>query len=134
MDEETRLAAVIWQQEVAYWDYLRAGDIDGYMTLWHENVVAWPNQRDAPQGKAGVRRHMAGLIGAIDLDTVAVELKPVAVATFGNDLGVVHYELHLQAETKTGPVAVHERLCHTWRHSADGWQIVGGMSAPLGAS
>jgi ketosteroid isomerase-like protein len=133
MDEHTPLAAAIWQQEVAYWDYLLAGDIDGYMTLWHEDVAAWPNNRAAPQGKAGVRRHMAGLIGAIDRNTIAIDLKPVAIATFGPDLGVVHYELHLQAETTTGPVTVHERLCHTWQRSGESWQIIGGMSAPLDA-
>jgi len=38
----------VWDLEHASWNYLRAGDLDGYMSLFHESVVGWPNNQVKP--------------------------------------------------------------------------------------
>ena len=32
----------VWQMEEAYWRYVQAGDVEQYVTLWHERFVGWP--------------------------------------------------------------------------------------------
>lgn len=32
----------VWQMEEAYWRYVQAGDVEHYVTLWHERFVGWP--------------------------------------------------------------------------------------------
>ena len=45
----------VWQLELASWNHLRAGDLDAYMSLFHEDVVGWPNNQAAPLNKAELR-------------------------------------------------------------------------------
>ncbi len=34
--------AKVWSLEAACWQYVQNGDVDRYLTLWHENFVGWP--------------------------------------------------------------------------------------------
>jgi hypothetical protein len=36
--EETQ----IWNLETAYWDYVKANDLEKHRALWHEDFVGWP--------------------------------------------------------------------------------------------
>lgn len=33
--------AAAWQLEEAYWQHVKANDLDGYRTLWDERFVGW---------------------------------------------------------------------------------------------
>ena len=43
--------AQIWQLEKAYWEYVKANDLEKYRALWHENFVGWPFVSSAPVRK-----------------------------------------------------------------------------------
>jgi hypothetical protein len=32
----------VWALEEAYWEYVQSGDVDHYLTLWHEDFIGWP--------------------------------------------------------------------------------------------
>ena len=32
----------VWQMEETYWRYVQAGDVERYVTLWHDRFVGWP--------------------------------------------------------------------------------------------
>ena len=34
--------AQVWELEKAYWEYVKANDLEKYRALWHENFVGWP--------------------------------------------------------------------------------------------
>ena len=34
--------AQIWNLEKAYWEYVKANDLEKYRALWHEDFVGWP--------------------------------------------------------------------------------------------
>jgi hypothetical protein len=38
----------IWKLEKAYWDYVKANDLEKYRALWHEDFVGWPLFSPAP--------------------------------------------------------------------------------------
>ena len=131
MVDESMLRDEVWNQEVAYWEYLRTANLENYMSLWHEDVVGWPNNHEEPTNKEGIHQLMSGLVNALQLESITFDLKPKVVRIFG-DIGVVHYEIHVQGLLKTGSeIAVHERIIHTWLKTDNGWKIISGMSAPL---
>ena len=81
--------------------------------------------------KGGIHQRVAGLLAAIELKSATVELKPMSVRLYGH-VGVVHYEAHARAQTRTGTaIDDRERYTHTWLRTEQGWKIIGGMSAPL---
>ena len=43
--------AQVWQLEKAYWEYVKANDLDKYRALWHDNFVGWPFVSSAPVRK-----------------------------------------------------------------------------------
>jgi hypothetical protein len=43
--------AQICHLEKAYWEYVKANDLENYRALWHENFVGWPLVNEAPDQK-----------------------------------------------------------------------------------
>lgn len=125
----TAAEADLWQHEVAYWDLLRAGDMERFLALWHDEVIAWPSNQSAPADKSTVHHLRSDLIARVDLTAADIRIIPRAVRLYG-DTGVVYYELHLIPAEPHG-TAIHNRMVHTWQRAEDGWRIIGGMSAPL---
>ena len=131
MVNESILSDEVWNQEVAYWEYLRTDDLESFLSLWHDDVVGWPNNYGEPTDKAGIHQLMSGLVDAIQLESITFDLRPNAVRIFG-DIGIVHYEVHIQGFLKAGSdIAVDERITHTSLNTENGWKIISGMSAPL---
>ena len=42
----------VWAMEESYWRYVQAGDVEGFLSLWHENFVGWPSQMAQPVTRA----------------------------------------------------------------------------------
>ena len=36
-------AEKVWSQEKAYWEYVKANDLQKYRTLWHTDFLGWPS-------------------------------------------------------------------------------------------
>lgn len=129
MTVEQNLLDELWNREVAYWDYAKAADLTSYLSLWHEDVVAWPNNQPTPINKDNLREIVDR--GFTSIQFKSVDLKPLSVHICG-DTGIVYYEIHHVAITKDGTEFVtHERITHTWLKTQDTWKIIGGMSAPI---
>jgi len=32
----------VWNLERAYWEYVKANDVEKYRALWHDDFVGWP--------------------------------------------------------------------------------------------
>ena len=43
--------APVWNLEKAYWEYVKANDLEKYRALWHENFLGWPFVSSAPVRK-----------------------------------------------------------------------------------
>ena len=41
----------MWKLETAYWNYVKAADLDGYRKLWHRDFVDWPSSSSQPARK-----------------------------------------------------------------------------------
>jgi ketosteroid isomerase-like protein len=132
MQGKSDLTDEVWSQEVAYWDYLTAADLDAFLSLWHEDFIGWPNNQPVPINKTGLRKMMDAAFKTIRLESASYDLKPYSVRVIG-EISIVYYEAHASAETKDGQeIATHERYTHIWMRTTKGWKIIGGMSASLG--
>ncbi len=130
--EFSRSQNEVWQMEEAYWKDVKDAKLTHYMTLWHEQFLGWPRDRDKPVGKAGLedgaKRKMA------DGHIVNYEILSKAVSVVG-DTGVTQYSVRVVRVTKAGNEETYiSRVTHTWLKTGSSWQIIGGMSAPIESS
>ena len=123
----------IWNLEKAYWDYVKANDLEKYRALWHENFLGWPPASSAPVRKVHVTDWLtANRSKGVKLESYAIE--QVAIQVTG-DIGVVHYRIKMEwsgpkpTDNETETIRVH----HTWLRSNGTWEILAGMGAPVNA-
>jgi hypothetical protein len=123
----------VWALENHYWEYVKNGDSEHYLTLWHKDLIGWGCAFAAPHpsGKGNV----GGWVVKIGADHVrfTADVTREAAQDFGNVV-VVHYITPMMFEYPDGRVInkdVGFKVTHTWMHVGDTWQIIGGMCAPL---
>jgi len=122
----------VWSGEQRYWDFRTAGKIDEYMTLWHQDVTAWPRTLAKPGGKNDVRREVSNLLTNTRPGSYTVRLEPLSVH-LNDDFAFVFYRAHASRLDAAGNrVETHGRIHHTWWHTQSGWQIIAGMGADDG--
>ena len=126
--------AQVWSLEKAYWEYVKANDLEKYRTLWNENFLGWPYISSAPTRKDHITDWItANTSKGVKLQSYAIE--PLAIQVTG-DVAINHYRIKAnwatseEAEVRTDLL----RITHTWIHTHGTWQILGGMSAPVNAN
>lgn len=121
----------VWEREAAYWRYVKAGNVDDYVALWHDRFIGWPCGRDHPKRKASIGdwvrevrdKHIS----------VAVNLTQEGAEDFGNVV-VVHYRFTRVDTYPDGKIEGQGKLSkitHTWMKQGGTWLIVGGMCGTL---
>jgi ketosteroid isomerase-like protein len=121
----------VWSLEDDYWRYVKAGDVEGYRTLWHENFVGWPCHEDRPVGKPSIGRWVEEIRES--KATFTSEMTREGAQAFG-DTVVVHYGVTMVRKYPDGRVEGQgqlSKITHTWMRVGNTWQIVGGMCGRL---
>jgi ketosteroid isomerase-like protein len=123
--------AQLWQLEKAYWEYVKANDLEKYRALWHENFVGWPFVSSVPVRKDHITDWItANTFKGITLQSYAIEQLAIQVT---GDVAIDHYRIKATWANNEA-VAVRTdsfRITHTWIRMHGTWQIIGGMSAPV---
>jgi ketosteroid isomerase-like protein len=119
----------VWEMEENYWRYVQAGDVESYLTLWHEDFVGWPCSTWEPADKTNVANWVRNIR---DKEwRLTYELKPLAIRLFG-DIAVVHYAATYVFDYGDGTGAGEgepRKFTHTWMKVDGQWQIITGMCA-----
>jgi ketosteroid isomerase-like protein len=127
--EETQ----IWQLEKAYWEYVKASDLEKYRALWHDNFIGWPFVSAAPVRKDHITDWItANTSKGIGLQSYSIE--QLAIQVTGN-VATNYYRINAAWANRAGTEVKNEklRITHTWIRSDGTWQIIGGMSSPVNA-
>ena len=120
----------VWKLEQAYWKYVQAGDLDSYRNLWHANFLGWPGSSATPKRKDHITDWIANYTNK-GLRLKSYNLKPAGSQATGNVV-VTHYWITDRWVDKEGHgKGDTNRITHTWIRTPGGWQIIGGMSAPV---
>ncbi|HEV2487324.1 MAG TPA: hypothetical protein VGT08_17490 [Terracidiphilus sp.] len=123
----------VWKLETAYWEDVKALDLDKYRDLWHVNFVGWPYVSSQPLRKDHITDWITNYTQK-ELSLRWFSIHQAASQSTG-DLVVTHFWVTTFWADKAGhgePSA--QRITHTWIKTARGWQIIGGMSAPIPAN
>jgi ketosteroid isomerase-like protein len=126
--------AQIWNLEKAYWEYVKANDLEKYRALWHEDFVGWPLVSSAPVRKDHITDWItANTLRGLKLQSYAIEQLAVHVT---GDVAINYYRIKTTWATGEGAEARTDafRITHTWIRTNGTWQIIGGMSAPVNAN
>lgn len=127
--------AQIWNQEKAYWEYVKANDLETYRALWHDDFVGWPESSTEPAHKDHITDWITNMT-AQGLKLQSFEIDQRAIKITGN-IAIDHYRIKgIWGKADTGEVVTTDRarITHTWIRTSDGtWKILGGMSAPVNA-
>jgi len=123
--------AQVWSLEDSYWRFVKAGDVENYRTLWHENFIGWPCHEDRPVGKAAIGNWVQEIHAKrISFDS---SLTREGAQDFGN-IVVVHYRVTMVSRYPDGHVegaGQESKITHTWMRVGGTWQIIGGMCGRL---
>jgi hypothetical protein len=123
----------IWKMEELYWNYVKANDIENYLTLWHKDWVGWPGFSTKPIYKSNISDWIPPLF-ADKSKIFDYELKKMAVVSFGDDIVAVHYGVglfYIDKETSKKTSPKWSKITHTWKRYGEKWLIITGMSADL---
>ena len=116
----------VWNLEKTYWEYVKTNDLEKYRALWHDDFVGWPPLSSAPVRNEDVTGWIT--------ENISKGIKQLAIQVI-RDAATVHYRITL---VWVGPSPTESntelfRVTHTWIRTRGGWQIIGGMGAPVNA-
>jgi Zn-dependent M28 family amino/carboxypeptidase/ketosteroid isomerase-like protein len=118
----------VWQSELRFVQYMNAKDIEGVVGLLHENFLGWSRGNPKPGTKEAVRSDLSAMRDS-PRSLPVVTREPLSVRIY-EDTAVVFYrekDTRLDANGKREESSV--RATHTWKRTAAGWKVLGGMSA-----
>jgi|ERR1051325_1029435 hypothetical protein len=113
--QQTASEKAVWEQEQAYWRYVKSGDQSGFRTLWADDFSGWPSSESKP----------------VDVSKITVwkiddyKLTPLSVREHGPDLVMTFYHATVSDENGKQEIV---RLTHTWKRIDGHWKIIGGMA------
>jgi hypothetical protein len=121
----------VWAREDDYWRFVKAGDVESYVTLWHEKFIGWPCDQDHPMRKSSIGDWVR------EIRDKKIAVTSVLTREGAEDFGaivVVHYRFSRVDTYPDGRVEGRGReskITHTWMRVGSTWQIVGGMCGGL---
>jgi ketosteroid isomerase-like protein len=125
--------AQVWNLEKAYWEYVKANDLEKYRALWHEDFVGWPLVSPSPVRKDHITDWItANTSKGVKLQSYSIEELAIRVT---GDIAINHYRIKAHWANSDGVEVRTDklRITHTWIRTRDTFQINGGMSAPVNA-
>jgi ketosteroid isomerase-like protein len=124
----------VWNLEKAYWEYVKANDLEKYRALWHDDFVGWPSISPEPVRKDKITDWITDNTSkGVKLQSYAIEQRAIKVT---GDIAITHYRIKMNwtnGDTAGVDRTDAVRITHTWIRNGDTWQILGGMSAPVNA-
>jgi hypothetical protein len=129
--DSTKDAVQVWNLEKAYWEYVKANNLEKYRALWHENFLGWPLVSSAPVRKDHITDWItANTSKGVKLQEYSIEQLAIQIT---GDVAVNYYRINATWANSTGAEVRTDRLriTHTWIRTNGTWQIIGGMSAPV---
>lgn len=123
----------VWNLEKAYWEYVKANDLEKYRALWHADFLGWPFVSSAPLRKDHITDWITmNTSNGIKLQSYSIEQLGIQIT---GDIAITQYRIKMDWANDHGPETRKDimRITHTWTRTHGTWQIIGGMSAPVNA-
>src|SRR6266550_1760003 len=106
--------AQIWNLEKAYWEYVKANDLEKYRALWHEDFLGWPFVSSVPVRKDHITDWITSNTSkGVRLQSYSIEQLAIHVT---GDVAIDHYRIKAtwaasdESKVRTDVL----RITHTW--------------------
>jgi len=113
----------VWKNVEAYWALEAAGNVEGFMSYFHENYIGWDINEPVPAGKATVRKFVEYETKMVK--TVLYDIKPVAINVFGNVAIVDYYYTRIGKDTEGKERSRSGRWADIVMKQGDKWVLIG---------
>jgi hypothetical protein len=117
----------VWAMEESYWRYVKAGDVEKYLTLWNKDFRGWPCNDLHPATKANISDWVRDIRDKKIRFTSALSKEG---ATSVGGVVVVYYRTPMNYEYPDGhkeSVGKPIKITHTWMKVNGRWEIIGGL-------
>lgn len=113
----------VWKNVEAYWALDAAGNLDGFMSYFHDNYMGWDINEPLPMDKASVRKF-------VDYEykttkTLVYNIKPVAINVFNNVAIVDYYYSRIMKDAEGKEKGRSGRWADIVMKQGDKWVLIG---------
>jgi ketosteroid isomerase-like protein len=113
----------VWKNVEAYWGLDSAGNLDAFMSYFHENYIGWEINTPMPSNKATVRKF-------VDHDyktekTVLYNIMPVAINVVGNVAIADYYYTTIAKDAEGKEKTRSGRWADVLMKQGDRWVLIG---------
>lgn len=113
----------VWKNVEAYWALDAAGNLDGFMSYFHDSYMGWDMNEPVPVDKATVRKF-------VDYEyknqkTIVYNIKPVGINVIGNFAIVDYYYTRIAKDADGKDKARSGRWADILMKQGDKWVLVG---------
>lgn len=117
----------VWEGEEAYWEFVAAGDVEGFMELIDDRFVGWLSTAEAPANISEPRSGVEDWFDEVHSgNEYRYTLEPFAIVPEG-DIAITYYRAYEEywdeGETESDATVT----THTWWNTGSEWKIQGGM-------
>ena len=113
----------VWKNVESYWALDAAGNLDGFMSYFHDNYMGWDINEPLPMDKASVRKF-------VDYEyktskTILYTIKPVAINVVGNVAIVDYYYTRIYKDAEGKDKSRSGRWADVVMKQGDKWVLIG---------
>jgi ketosteroid isomerase-like protein len=113
----------VWKNVEAYWALDAAGNLDGFMSYFHENYMGWDINEPLPGDKATVKKFIEHEYKT--QKTILYNIKPVAINVIGNVAIVDYYYTRIAKDAEGKEKSRSGRWADIVMKQGDKWVLIG---------
>jgi ketosteroid isomerase-like protein len=113
----------VWKNVESYWALDAAGNLEGFMSYFHDNYIGWEMNQAMPSTKASARKFIEESYK--NNKTVVYDIKPVAINVFGNVAIVDYYYTMLVKDAEGKEKSRSGRWADIVMKQGDKWVLIG---------
>ena len=121
-EEWTEAQIEVWNSLQTHWEYCKQGDLEGFLSLYHDDAIEWWQEKVIPLGKAEMKFNYKHWL--VYDKPVSYELEALSIQIFGNVANVFY-----KAKWKGNRLSSHSRHLETWLKQDNKWKFVSGIEA-----
>ena len=113
----------VWKNVEAYWAMEAAGNLEGFLSYFHNDYLGWSYRSAMPEDKATVRKFVDHSLKAEKI--LLYDIKPVAISVFGNFAFVDYYYMSVYKDVEGKEKSDSGRWTDILMKQGDKWVMVG---------
>lgn len=128
--EPTAEEKAVFAGEEAYWRYRNEGNKDAFLALFHDDFLGWPCGAPRTSDRSVLVRFVDEWFADAVARRMHATFEPEGIV-LDDAFAVTYLAATLRWEVNGEESRKGEKIVHTWKRTADGWKIIGGMCGPL---